>query len=405
MTRQWTRWLAIVLGGLSGLLLLGTLPLVVLNWGAPDLWRINDSPFQLPAAVAYSLVGVLLATRRPGNSLGWLFLVLGLLWQSASLTSQWAVYGLETDPGASGADLALWVSFWLASAAFGPTFPLLLFPTGRFADRRTRIVALATGVSTVGLVFALMSASFVPPGFPAIYERTPNPLAWQAQPIFDPGFGILGLGLCGIASAGLLLDRFRRAQGVLRQQYQWVVLAMVLFAATFVVDFIVRALGAQTSFIPGPALSLATAVLPVVMGIAILRYHLFDIDRVFNRALVYSMLTASLALVYLSAVLLLQLLLSPITRDSDFVVAVTTLLVAVLFRPLRSRIQLGVDRRFNRARYDATRMIEAFSGRLRAEIDLDTIGAELQAVVVHTMEPTRVSLWLRPVRKERTSLP
>jgi hypothetical protein len=401
MTRPWTWWLATLLGGLSGLLFLCTLPLTLLNRHAPDLWHINDSPFQGVAGVAYSLVGALLATRRPRNALGWLFLVLGFLWQSAALTGQWAVYGLETRPGAPGAALALWVSFWLASAAFGPTFPLLLFPSGRLADRRTRLVAIANGAATVGLLLALMSASFVTPGFPDIYARTPNPLAWRAEPIYDPGFGILGLGLCGLLSAGLLLGRFRRAQGVLREQYQWVVLAMVGFAATFVVDFIARLLGSQLSFIPGPALSLATAVMPVVMGIAILRYHLFDIDRVFNRALVYTALTATLGLLYLGLVLLFQSALRPVTSESNLEVALSTLIVAAVFQPVRRRIQRGVDRRFNRARYDASQMIATFSARLRNEIDLDTIGNDLQAIVAQTMQPAHLSLWLRPSSEPR----
>lgn len=394
-TRTWAWRLATGLCGFTALLLPGLLLLMLLNRDAPDVWRITGSQFQIASGIAYSLVGWLIAIRRPGNALGWLFLILGLGFQLSSLAGQWAVYGLETRAGVPGAALALWLSLWLTAATFGPTFPLLLFPSGRFPDRKTLLIGLVSGLAAVWLVLALVSAHFVPPGFPAIFERTPQPLAWRAEPLVDPGLGVITLGLCGLIAAGLLLARFRQARGIARQQYQWVVLAMVLFVVAFVADFVVRSADLPGALITELALSLTTALLPVSMGVAILRYHLFDIDQVFNRALVYTGLTVTLGLVYVGAVLVFHLLLRPLAPESDVVIAGSTLLVAALFQPARRRIQVLVDRRFYRRKYDALRTVAGFSIMARNEVDLERLTSGLVSVVTDTLQPASVSLWLR----------
>jgi hypothetical protein len=176
-------------------------------------------------------------------------------------------------------------------------------------------------------------------------------------------------------------------------------MAFVIFAS--VADYVARSTDSAAYVITTPLLSLSFTLVPVAMGIAILRYHLFDIDRVISRALAYALLTAGLVATYALGVVLLQDLLDPLTGSSDLAVAATTLLVAALFRPLRARIQRVVDRRFNRAHFDAVRILEQFSSRLRNEVDLDTISLEVQSVIVQTMQPAHVSLWLRAAEERQ----
>jgi hypothetical protein len=203
------------------------------------------------------------------------------------------------------------------------------------------------------------------------------------------------LGLCSLAAIVLLLRRLRQAHGLERQQLKWVVFAMAIVAAANVADFAVRASGAPLLIVTGPGLTIAVGIVPIAMGVAIFRYQLFDIDRLISRTLVYVALTALLGLGYLLSVVLLQRLLNPVTRGSDLAVAGATLGLAALARPARGRIRAAVDRRFNRRRYDAARTIDAFSTRLREELDLAVLTADMCAVANDTMQPTHVSLWLR----------
>ncbi len=231
--------------------------------------------------------------------------------------------------------------------------------------------------------------------FPRLYDLTPNPYALD-QPLVDPFFGIMTIGVCSLLAAALLLRRFVKSHGVERQQYKWVVLAMSGAVATFFLDTLVRATGNSAIALTGLLHSLSVALVPVAMAIAILRYHLFDIDRVINRTLVYGALTVGLVASYALIVILSQALLDPLFRSGDLQIAVSTLIVATLFQPLRTRIQRMVDRRFNRARYDATQTVAAFVVELRDEVDLDDIERNLQSIVIRTMQPSHVSLWIRP---------
>lgn len=398
MARQWTLRLAQTICGAVGVLLLGVLVFTWINRNTPDIWIVAE-PQQAIAAVAYTLMGALLSARRPENLLGWLFLSIGLLMVASIFALHWAVFGLETRPGAPLAAAALWIGLWLSAAVLGltATFALLLFPDGRLRDRRTRIVA---GMAAVGLTIVLLglaNGSEAPPGFPGLYDRTPNPIA-LSDPIVDPGIGIQLLLLSSLLSVGLLLIRFRASRGVARQQYKWVMLAMGLMIALFFADTAARIAESGAYKIIGPMLSASFSLIPVAMGIAILRHHLFDIDRVINRTLVYAVLTTGLIGTYALVVVILQSLLDPVTQGGDLAVAATTLLVAALFRPLRSGIQRIVDRRFNRARYDAQQTIEAFSSRLRDDVDLESVGHNLLSMVNETMQPAHVSLWIRSER-------
>jgi hypothetical protein len=207
-----------------------------------------------------------------------------------------------------------------------------------------------------------------------------------------------------VACAVGLVRRFRRSRGVERQQLKWLATAGAVVASVFLISIVTSAVAAPAGREPAWLLVLNQlsfllwALLPISIGIAILRHGLYSIDVVINRALVYGSLTASLALAYLGSVLLLQLVLSPLTDQSDLAVAVSTLAVAAVFRPARARIQDVVDRRFYRGRYDAARTLESFSERLRHEVDLESVSADMRDVVQQTVQPIHVSLWLRDPR-------
>jgi hypothetical protein len=228
-----------------------------------------------------------------------------------------------------------------------------------------------------------------------------NPIGLAGVPIPETStvggalVGLLGAGI--IAAVSSLVMRFRRSQGVERQQLKWVVYAGVLLVLTIPVGEYLPATIGDVLF------GLIIAFLPVAAGIAILRYRLYDIDRLINRTLVYGLLTAILGAVYAAIVLVLGQLFGGIgDSPPSWAVAGATLAVAALFQPARHRIQAVVDRRFNRRKYDAAKTVEAFSARLRDEVDLDTLSAELLTVADQTMQPTTASLWLRPAAQARS---
>jgi hypothetical protein len=398
--RQPRVWLIAGVCVVSGALLLVTLALALLNRHSDQMWRIVDPVLALGVPI-FTVVGALIALRRPANWIGWVFLVTGLLEATATATGAWAVYGLQTRAhGAPGAALALWVSLWCAAVTLlAPTFPLLLFPVGRLVDWPTRVVAWLSGVVSVVLVLSLMSGNAYPPGFSHLYAETPNPWAWSRS--FNiAGPMILADGLCGLIAVALLLRRFWRSNGVQRQQYKWIVLAMVFVVASYIADFVVRGADSELVRVTGPLSSASIVAVPLTVGIAILRHQLFDIDRVINRALVYAALSVGLIGSYALGVVLLQRLLDPLTRGSDLAVAATTLLVAALARPARDWIQRAVDQRFYRRQYDAARTLDTFAMRLREQVELDGLVDDLRAVVHETMQPAHVSLWLRAPHAE-----
>jgi hypothetical protein len=340
---------------------------------------------------SFLVVGCLLLARRPGNRIGWIFSAVGLLATTASLAEEYTTYAYVTHPGPlPGRLVAAWLYnwIWLPTAMITVVFPLLLFPTGRSLSPRWQPVTwLAVGV-TVG--YALLGA--LNPSLDVSNGTIPNPIGVAgADPDVGPLSTILnGLVLCLLAAALVSLAvRFRRSQGVERQQFKWFAYAGALVVLAMLSTEVLPSLGNLPWVM--------VIALPVAVGIAILRYRLYDIDRLINRTLVYGSLTAILGLGYAGVVLLLGQVFGGMARNPPpWAVAVATLAVAAAFRPARRRLQTVVDRRFNRRRYNAARTIEAFSARLRDEIDLDTLSAELLAVVDQTVAPTTVSLWLRP---------
>jgi hypothetical protein len=392
-----TAKLAWLLCGLALALLAAAL--LVLLIGRPPATSATD-PWQRQAADLLSLVGApllggLIAARRPDNRYGWLWLAVGLAMAVGAFTAAYGAVALASGPaGLPGRAVAAWLG-GLAFTAFLSLFPFvfLLFPNGRLPSPRWRPWAWA--IIVIGALM-LISVAFVP-GTAA--EGVANPfgiggwLGGVLDGVVDPGIGVLTL---AIAVSGLsMLLRFRRARGVERQQLKWFAFAAALLAAFLISQ--TPPLGLQTFGLVDLLLeTLTIAGVYAGIAIAVLRYRLYEIDRLANRTLVYGTLTALLGLVYAVGVFGLGGLLNPTGGESALAVAASTLAVAALFRPARRRVQQVVDRRFNRRRYDAAKTIDAFAVRLRDQVDLDTLSAELLTVVDQTMEPTMAWLWLRP---------
>jgi hypothetical protein len=346
---------------------------------------------------AYPTVGAVIVARRPRNPVGWLCCAVGLLLGPAFLGQDYAWYTLVHEPGSlPGSQLMAWLGQWPWRIVLGLLALLLLvFPSGRLVSARWRPVAWAAAVATA--LYGLWAAFAPRPLEAAGLERLTNPLGIRgAQAIFQVLQAAAAvLLLTTILAAASMVVRFRRARGDERQQLKWLSYAAVLSVLVWLL-FIVTGLADRLSPALGiPVVLVWLVAVPAAIGVAMLRYRLYDIDRLINRTVVYGLLTALLGGGYAAVVLGLGQL---VGRDSGLLVAGATLAVATVFQPARRRVQEQVDRRFNRRRYDAATTIQAFSARLRDEIDLDSLSAELLAVVDQTMEPTTVSLWLRGSR-------
>jgi hypothetical protein len=393
------RWAAGLAWGLWALAMLG---LAVVPWmdrlmiraGRPDLVSFVPDAVVGPvvAMLSAATVGAVLASRRPRHPVGWLLLGFALSLTASGVISSYVIYGLLARPGALPA-VHLVARYYPATgaAALGLlSLVLLLTPTGSLPSARWRWWAVITAATPVALVLLV----------PLVPGRLDPQLLLTDSPFSDRALGGVLLvatrvalavtALAVVVAAGSLVVRFRRAQGVERQQLRWVALAATLMVLAFPVVLVAVVLGIPVLAEWAPAVWLV--VLPVAVGAAILRYRLYDLDRIISRTLAYGLLTLLLGGGYAVVVLGLGQLLG---RESPLVVAAATLAVAAVFQPARRRVQAVVDRRFNRRRHDTTRLIEGFGTRLRDQVDLDTLTAELLAVVDQTMQPTQASLWLR----------
>jgi hypothetical protein len=382
---------------------LGMLSLAVI-WRLDHLLRQADRPDLAPlgagvaapvlASVSATTVGAVLASRRPRHPVGWLLLVLALSLNASGVAQASADYGLLARPGALPA--ARYVSLYLPAIVVISLvllgFVLLLTPSGSLPSPRWRWWARATAAAPV---ICLLAITLAARSFDQPYKSTENPLDLSGfggplLVIYQLAFGIANLAV--VAGAVSLVVRFRRARGTERLQLRWVALAAALAVLGSVVVVAALAMGASPGLL-GWVAGFYVAVMPLAIGAAILRYRLYDLDRIVSRTLAYGLLTLLLGGGYAAVALGLGQL---VGRNSSLAVAAATLAVAAAFQPARRRIQQTVDRRFDRRRYDAARTIQAFSGRLRQQIDLDTLTAELLGVAEQTMQPTRVSLSLRP---------
>lgn len=359
---------------------------------AAQRWHLISSSravgFQIALlGLAYASMGVLIASRRAENRIGWLFLVIGVSAAASALATALSTDAPLGPHALFGADIGSWLNqfVWAPAWISIPTFVLLLFPDGRLPSRRFRLIgwlaALGIGGAVVGGMLSPDNSST--PGFR-------NPLVVLPKSV--DLLSVLSLGLVAVAGIGSIVGlvvRYRRSRGDEREQLKWFVFAGVATAVLYV---------GLTAEVKAGALQalgfIAIPLLPAATAVAVLRYRLYDIDRIISRTVTYTLVTALVAGVYVLVVLVPTTVLGH-GHTPPWLVAVGTILAAAAFRPIRRRIQNAIDRRFNRSRYDAAWAIEAFSARLRDEVDIDELTNDLQALVRRTMEPEHISVWLR----------
>ena len=414
MSSRATSWLAWSLAALSVVMFVGSAALWVLAHSTHvprslDADLTTGSLLGQALFLVFPLVGALIASRRPENPIGWLCLVDGLLWTTTDMLDYYSVYGMAS-PGSVPFPVGLaGVNHWLWVPTVGllGTYVFLLFPDGRLPSRRWRPLAWLSGVVIASGSLGLMLS----PGPLDMPRGIRNPFGLEAAPwVAVAAYATLPLlPLCMLASALSLVMRYRRSRGDVRQQIKWIAFAATLVALTYLIAIVAlfihpseiwfaAGLPLWLDLIEYAALLSITSV-PIAIGFAVLKYRLYDIDLIINRTLVYGSLTAILAGVYFGGVTVTQVLFRDLAGQQELpqlVVVVSTLLIAALFTPLRRRIQSFIDRRFYRAKYDARKILEAFSVRLREETDLEALNEDLVEVVRETMQPAHVSLWLRP---------
>ncbi len=376
--------------------------LLYVNGQAPVYTDITQMSVAICAVVSLSVVGSLLSIHQPANPIGWIFLTVGISIGVLIAADNYALYLTRTAPDdLSKLALLFWPAGWLWVSAFllPAIFGILLFPTGALPSRKWRAFAWA---AAIWLVFIALDEMFLPGPLlePAeAYPQLTNPVAIPALDLaFDALYVLQGPMLIAflVGACVSIFRRFRTAAGIERQQIKWFAFAAILPIVGLCFTVIASAAdSAETQPIAGIATGIGITLLPVTIGIAILRHNLYDIDRLINRTLVYGSLTALLLLGFAANVLLFQLILEPFIRGNDLAVAGSTLVVFTLSRPLRNHLQSFIDRRFYRSKYDAARALTGFSERLRNETDLNSLSHELCSVVQQTVRPQHMSLWLR----------
>ena len=398
--------LAYAIGALSVATTLYALVRQRVELGWPDDGYGVD-PFQVLMVITFAAAGALIASRRPANPIGWLFLFSAAFGAIGAASSVYLRRELVVDGAALSARGVLrslyewgWVPFIVPVVAFVPMF----FPDGRLLSTRWR------PMPALGLVGAVLIAAAITlsptdatgklgsPGSSAFAD--PNPYAIDAPwvgSMLVVGFALLLVAM--VLAVASLLVRMRRGTPTERQQLKVFFSAAILYPASVVPGVLTGSfLGSYLgSFLQLLAL-LGIVAVPVAVTIAILRYRLYDIDVLIRRTLIYAILSAVLLAAYAAGVGLIQFALSPVTSGNGFAVAISTLAVVALFQPVRRRIQSSVDRRFYRRKYDAALTLDGFAVRLRHEIDLDALRDELIRAVGETLQPAHASLWLRGTR-------
>jgi hypothetical protein len=341
------------------------------------------------------------AARR--NLVGWILLIAGLISGVQDFAEQYAIYGVLARPGTVPVpEYFAWLESWtwVITVAMVAIYLPLVFPTGRLDGPRWRVVASAAAAVTLALVAGLAvndgplnNAPFVRNPFAVrdlrlLGDASGGPAEVQNSPLFFALY--VPLFLTAAAAVASIIGRFRKASGVERQQIKWYAFGAGLAAVGMVVGGTLQQYkAAQVMFI------LAIQFIPISVAIAVLRYRLYDIDLVINRALVYGVTVAIVGAGFVAAALFLQTLLRPITAGSDVAIAASTLATVAAFQPLRRWVQAAIDQRFYRHRYDAARTLDAFAARLRDEVDLDAVRGDLLVAIDSTVRPTHAAVWLR----------
>ena len=385
-----TRALIIAAVAISAACTIGAWVILAISFSmpAPSGWGFRA--FASIFAVTFTWVGAALAWRRPRNAVSWILLEVGAVSATQALFSEYAFFGIVgRSAPLPGAAVAGWVVswVWLNELTLVAVILLLIFPDGHFVSPRWRVFAWLGGGSAVigGLALAfnagpLNNAAFVDNPF-GLFSDPETTVFYRAM---------VGVGISGVGAAASLFVRYRRSSGIERQQLKWLAFEAVVLAIAVIVGLSDQQDKWASVFLIG-----AVALAPVMIGVAVLRYRLYDIDVLINRALVYGATTAAIAITFFGGIVVLQAVLRPLTGGSEVAVAASTLVCFALFQPIRRRVRSTVDRRFYRSRYDAARTLDAFASRLAGEVDLDAVGAELAEAVAATVRPAHVTLWLR----------
>jgi hypothetical protein len=372
----------------------GLIAIVSAGEGGHSSKPVLSSESDVLMAGAFVGVGLFVALKRPGNLVAWALVLSGTGLLGGAVLQSYGRLALLARP-----DLALPAGAAMAAVGLGSWVPLmagvfllfLVFPSGRLSSPRARRFAVCV-LSGFALVWALITIGSGRLDGPL--ARYDNPLALSSSTSAwyrIPTYGVIYACLGSIAAAGwMAFWRFRRSHGIERQQFKWPIAAVGLLVVTLPV-----AAAFNFNQEVGVLFGLELIALPIAIGIAVLRYRLYEIDRIISRTIVYGLLTVILGAAYAGLVLAGQALFSSFAGGSNLAIAISTLVVAALFMPVRSRTQAFVDRRFYRSRYDARRTLEEFSSRLREHVEIERLQSEIQNVVRQTMQPAHVSVWLR----------
>jgi hypothetical protein len=374
----------------------------ILNLSHPSVPTFTFWVESTVMGVGASTVGAIIASRRTQNLIGWLLCVSGLVFGVVMFATEYAIYALLVAPGTlpAGEALASVNPLWVLGFNLF-VLMLIMFPTGKLPRSRWRwLVYLYIAIAVVEVVAMLFL-----PGTLEGSDLIKNPLGIEGLPIGrKPVQALIFSG--GLVASGTLILRLRKGSWVERQQIKWLAYAAaVATGGSILVYTPPEALSARwVTSVGYVVVELGVLGIPISIGIAILRYRLYEIDTLINRSLVYGSLTATLVALYFGGIVVLQRLFVLLTgQQSTLAVVASTLLIAALFTPLRQRIQSFIDRRFYRSKYDAAKTLEVFSAQLRDETDLDALSEDLVGVVRETMQPAFVSLWLRPDLPSRRS--
>ena len=382
--------------------------LLLVNMSRPGVYVYDHWLEDTLFVMSSSTVGAVIISRSdPRNLVGWLFCLTGLLWGAGFFVAEYAIRSLLAAPGSLPfGEAAAWIFSWLWVPNFGLLiFLVLLFPDGRLPTRGWRWFAWVSVLS----VFAGAVLGAFSPGSIVALGPIHNPLGIEGLPNTHEPVQALMLALVLLATTSLFV-RLRRTRGVVHQQIKWFAYTAATAASGAIVTYsLSTVVGARWLELAGfVVLTIGVVGVPISMGIAIMRYRLYDIDLLINRTLVYGPLTAMLALVYFGGVTATQALFRTLTSQQELpqlVIVASTLVIAAMFMPLRRRIQSFIDRRFYRRKYDARETLEAFSAKLRNDTDLDALSDDLVGVVRETMQPAHVSLWLRPDMSRNSEVP
>lgn len=386
------RWLASAMAAIA--LVLSLLAMVLYGLDTSGVHLGTNRVAGLALGLTYPLVGWLIASRRSDHPIGWIFLVVGLSQGLSSFVGAYATYGLVTAPGSLPmADVAAWVSTVAWSPGFfGLILLVLVFPDGHLPSPGWRPILWLLAIGGLCLV-PLAIAEWPHRGAvllgDSVFDLSRDPLLDALNTVQIVGYGIILV--AAILAVGSVLVRVRRAQGVERQQLRWFASAAVAEVAILAITAVLR--------LPTPFDALVSLVVlplvPIATAVAILRYRLYDLDRLVSRTVTYGLVTGLLAGAYVVSTLLLSGPFGELTGGGTVAVAVSTLVAAALFQPVRSRVQRLVDRRFDRGRYDADGISAAFGGRLRDQVDLPAVTADLDATVRRALAPGGAVVWLR----------